>query len=336
MNKAAAPYLLFLGDARDDLSVKGCTGIKIWRPEKARAQCRLPDCTADLGLPDMSPGEAAGVGCRTMIIGIANAGGFIPDNWLPVITDALHAGIDVMAGMHVRMNDIPVLRETAEKTGRTLFDVRQPARSFDVGNGYPRSGKRVLTVGTDCSIGKMFTSLAIEKEMLLRGMNATFRATGQSGIFIAGEGVAVDGVVADFISGAIEWLCPANDADHWDVIEGQGSLFHPSFAGVSLGLLHGSQAQALVMCHEPTRNHMRGLPDRDLPDLMTCIRYNETSAQLTAPGSRVVALSINTARLDDSRVQHCLDGFTHETGLPCTDPVRFGAGPIVDALEQIR
>ena len=335
MRKAGAPYLLFLGDARDELSIKGCTGVKIWRPEKARAQIVLEGGDRDLGLENMTPAQAAAAGCRTMLVGVANAGGFVPDNWVPAIVEALEAGLDVMAGMHRRMADIPAVAEAAARNGRALFDVRQPAMAFEVGKGFPRAGKRVLTVGTDCSLGKMFTSLAIEREMLARGMKATFRATGQSGIFIAGEGVAVDGVVADFIAGAVEWLCPANEPDHWDVVEGQGSLFHPSYAGVSLGLLHGAQADALVMCHEPARPHMRGVPGRALPSLEACIELNERMARLTNPAARVVGLSANTAAMAGDEALAWLEETGRRLAMPCCDSIRTGVGPIVDALEAI-
>ncbi len=332
MNKAGSPYLLFLGDARDELSIKGATGVRIWRPDKARAQIRLADCNQDLGLPDMTAGEAVEAGCRTMLVGVANAGGFIPDHWSATIIEALEAGLDVMAGMHARLADIPAVADAARHHGRTLHDVRHATREFSVGKGSRRSGRRLLTVGTDSSLGKMFTSLAVEREMHDRGMKATFRATGQSGIFISGTGIAVDAVVADFISGAIEWLAPANDPDHWDIIEGQGSLFHPSFAGVSLGLLHGAQAEALVMCHEPTREHMRGLPGRSLPSLRRCIEFNERMAGLTAPGARVVAISLNTSALGEDEALREIERTAGEHDLPCGDPLRHGAAFIVDAL----
>ena len=333
MTKAESPYLLFLGDARDELSIKGATGVRVWRPEKARAQLRLDGCTQDLGLPDMTPDEAVDAGCRTMLVGVANAGGVIPDHWSATIIAALEAGLDVMAGMHMRLADIPAVARVAQRRGRALHDVRQCTREFSVGTGTQRSGRRLLTVGTDSSQGKMFTSLAIEREMHQRTLKATFRATGQTGMFIAGDGIAVDAVVADFISGAVEWLAPANDADHWDVIEGQGSLFHPSFAGVSLGLLHGAQAQALVMCHEPTRTHMRGLPGFAVPSLQRCIESNESLARLTAPHARVVAISINTAALSEVEARREIDKTAREHDLPCGDPLRCGASFIVDALE---
>lgn len=214
------------------------------------------------------------------------------------------------------------------------MEVRIPDRAFPVGTGEPRSGKRLLTVGTDCSVGKMYTTLALERDMRARRMTPTFRATGQTGILIAGAGVAVDAVVADFISGAIEWLAPAGDPDHWDLIEGQGSLFHPSYAGVSLGLLHGAQADALVMCHEPTRRHMRGLPHRSLPDLASCIAANEVAARLTNPRARCVGVAVDTSRLARDAGRALLGELQSRLGLPCVDPMVEGTGPILDRLLQ--
>ncbi len=326
------PYLLFLGDAHDELAAKAARGIVEWRPEGCLGQLRLDGCRASLGLPDLTVAEAAARGARTMVIGVANAGGFIPETWIETIVAALDAGLDVAAGMHTRLADIAPIAEAARRGRRALFDLRHPTREFKVGTGAPRAGKRLLTVGTDCSCGKMYAALAIEREMRARGMNAEFRATGQSGIMIAGDGISVDAVVADFISGAVEWLTPANDPGHWDVIEGQGSLFHPSFAGVSLGLLHGAQPDVLIMCHEPTRRHMRGLPDRALPGLGECIAANEAAARLTNPAARVVGIALNTAGLDDDARARAIAATADETGLPCADPVATGVGPLVDAL----
>jgi uncharacterized NAD-dependent epimerase/dehydratase family protein len=168
--------------------------------------------------------------------------------------------------------------------------------------------------------------------MRRRGWKADFRATGQTGIMIAGEGVAVDAVVADFISGATEALAPANAPDHWDVIEGQGSLFHPAFAGVSLGLLHGAQPDILVLCHEPTRRHMRGLPQQKLPSLADCIELNLRCAALTNPRVRLVGLSVNTAFLPPPERTGYLERVAAEFGLPAVDPLATGVGPIVDRL----
>jgi uncharacterized NAD-dependent epimerase/dehydratase family protein len=327
-----APYLLFLGDARDDLAAKSAKGVQVWRPERCLAQLSLPGCKTTLGLPEMSPPEAAAKGARTMLVGVANAGGFIPDSWAKPMVEAVEAGLDVAAGMHSRLVDIPALKAAAERRGRRLFDLRHPSREFGVGKGTKRSGKRLLTVGTDCSCGKMFTSLAIEKEMRARGWKADFRATGQTGIMIAGDGVSVDAVVADFISGATEWLAPANDPDHWDLIEGQGSLFHPSYAGVTLGLIHGSQPDALVVCHEPTRSNMRGLPGWPLPSIAACIAASETAAHLTNPAAKTVGLSVDTSRLSETEARDLLKRLADEHGMPACDPLRTGVAAIVDRL----
>ncbi|NJO55477.1 MAG: DUF1611 domain-containing protein [Rhodospirillales bacterium] len=275
MTTLERPYLLFVGDAGDRLAAKTAIGLLDWRRSWCIGQVRLPGCAVELDVPTMTVGEGAAAGARTLVIGVANAGGVIPPLWLETLEQALKSGLDVASGLHERLDLLPRLPETASAVGRRLIEVRVPSRGFPVGTGEPRDGRRLLTVGTDCSVGKMYATLAIERELRTRGVDATFRATGQTGILIAGAGVAVDAVVADFIAGATEWLCPAASADHWDLIEGQGSLFHPSYAGVSLGLLHGAQAEALVMCHEPTRSHMRGLPNRALPDLAACIAANE-------------------------------------------------------------
>ena len=174
--------------------------------------------------------------------------------------------------------------------------------------------------------------LAIEKELKSRGVAANFRATGQTGIFIAGEGVSVDAVISDFISGATEWLSPADAPDHWDLIEGQGSLFHPSFAGVTLGLLHGAQPDAIVLCHEPSRTHMRGLPDWPLPDLGHCLETNLAAARLTNPDVFCAGVAVNTSALDDEVAAKILAEISNKMELPCTDPMRNGVAPIVDCL----
>jgi uncharacterized NAD-dependent epimerase/dehydratase family protein len=326
------PYLLFLGDVHDQLAAKTSAGVAYWRPEWCVGQLRLPGCNADLGLADLTVEEAAARGAKTMIVGIANRGGRIADTWLPTLLRALDLGMDLASGLHRRLVDVPALRECAARLGRQLSDVRHPSREFDVASGKRRSGKRLLTVGTDCSIGKMYTALAIEREMRQRGIKADFRATGQTGILIAGSGVSVDAVVADFISGATEWLTPANDDNHWDIVEGQGSLFHPSYAGVSLGLLHGAQPSALVMCHEPTRTHMRGLPHYPLPSLRDCIDANIAAGKLTYSETRCVGISINTSALDASTADSLLKQTADAFGLPCVDPVRGGVAAIVDRL----
>lgn len=326
------PYLLFLGDAPEPFAGKTAIGVAKWRPGWCVGQLRLPGCQSDAGLPDMTIAEAYAKGVKTLIVGVANRGGIIPDTWLATLLEAVDAGMDIASGLHNRLVDIPALREAAEAKGTQLIDVRYPQEPLPIANGQKRSGKRLLTVGTDCSVGKMFTALSIEREMKQRRMKADFRATGQTGIFIAGTGVPVDAVKADFISGSVEQLTPPNDPDHWDIIEGQGSLFHASFAGVSLGLLHGAQADALVLCHIPNRPHVRGLPGYDLPTLQACIRLNEQMGRLTNPDCHVIGISINTSSMDDDAARAYLADIEAEVGLPTVDAFRFGAGRLVDAL----
>jgi len=326
------PYLLFLGDVQDQLAAKTAHGLVDWRPERCLGQLRLPGCKADCRLPEMSVREAAAAGCRTMIVAVANSGGWLAEHWVPVIVEALEAGMDVASGLHQRLADIPAVAEAAARTGRELFDVRHPVHRFKTATGIKRTGKRLLTVGTDCSCGKKYTALALERELLARGRKATFRGTGQTGVMISGQGVAIDAVVADFIAGAAEWLTPDNDPDHWDVIEGQGSLFHPAFAGVTLGLIHGSQPDALVLCHEPTRTHMRGLPHQKLPGLRECLEANLQAARLTNPSVRAVGVAIDTHLLEPERRAAYLARVEDELGLPTVDPIATGVGRIADAL----
>ncbi len=328
----ANPYLMFLGDAADQLAAKTANGVAKWRPEWCLGQLRFEGCKADIGLPDMSLEEAADAGVKTVIVGVVNQGGYLPESWISSLETALDLGMDIASGLHMRLTDLPGIAEKAEKLGRNLYDARHPTRDFATGKGHKRTGKRLLTVGTDVSVGKMFTSLSIEKEMKARGMKADFRATGQTGIFIAGDGVSVDAVVADFISGATEWLSPDNDEDHWDVIEGQGSLYHAAYAGVTLGLLHGSQPDAIVLCHEPTRPHMRGTPTVPMPDLQAVIDANIRMGRLTNPDIRCIGVSVNTSALSDGEADKLLQELEANMGLPCVDAFRQGAGRLVDAL----
>lgn len=326
------PYLLFVGDAPDMLAAKVARGIVDWRPENCVGQIRLPDCDVDLGVTEMSLQQGREAGAQTLVIGVANRGGIISDTWVELLVDALALGYDLAAGLHNRLADQEAIATAAARYGRRLSDVRHPTEAFDVGNGLKRRGMRLLAVGTDCSVGKMYTTLAIEKEMRSRNMPAEFRATGQTGILITGSGVSIDAVVSDFISGAVEAISPDNDDAHWDVIEGQGSLFHPSFAGVSMGLLHGAQADALVMCHEPTRTHMRGLPHYSLPEIDSCMQANLAAAWLTNAEARFIGISINTSHMSAGDADSYLRSLEEEFGLPAVDPFKDGAARIVDQI----
>lgn len=327
------PYLLFLGDAPDQLAAKVAQGIKDWRPEFSLGQLRLPGCKADLGIGDMTIAEAKAAGAKTLVVGAANRGGVISDAWIATLVEAIEAGMDIASGLHNLLRDRKELVDAAARAGVQLFDVRVPTVQYPIADGRKRPGKRCLAVGTDCSVGKMYTALAMEKEMRERGMKATFRATGQTGILITGSGVPLDAVVADFMAGSVEWLTPANDADHWDLIEGQGSLFHPSYSGVTLALVHGGQADALILCHEPTRTHMRGLPHYQLPSLEQLRDTALELARVVNPDVRVVGISVNTAGLSADDAKTYLAEVEARMGLPAVDPFRDGAARLVDALE---
>ncbi len=326
------PFLLFLGDVPDQLAAKTAAGIVDWRRDWCVGQYRLTGCGADLGLEDVSPKEAYARGARTMVIGVANAGGVLPEHWIEQVIDAIGEGLNIASGLHVALGEVPQIADAARAAGVELYDVRIPQMTFATGKGTKRRGRRLLTVGTDCSVGKKYTALALEKAMREAGWDADFRATGQTGIFISGRGVSVDAVVADFISGAAEWISPAATSDaHWDLVEGQGSLFHPSFAGVTLGLLHGSQPDAFVVCHEPTRQSMRGVPS-PLPSVQAVIDLTMACGRLTNPDIRCVGISVNTSQLEEGEAKILLGQLAKDHGLPAVDPIRFGVRPIVDRL----
>jgi uncharacterized NAD-dependent epimerase/dehydratase family protein len=326
------PYLLFLGDAPDPLAAKVAQGIRDWRPDAAIGQYRMQGCRADMHLPDMTLAEAKAAGVRTVVVGVANRGGVISPAWISVLSEALAMGFDLASGLHRLLRDEPQLLAMSMAHGTRLHDVRVPDQRYPIANGRRRTGRRCLAVGTDCSVGKMYTALAMEKVMRARGLKATFRATGQTGILITGNGVPLDAVVADFMAGAIEWLTPDNDPDHWDLIEGQGSLYHASYSGVTLALIHGGRPDALILCHEPTRPHMRGLPDYKLPRLEDLRDLSLTMARMVNPEVRVTGISINTAAMHEEAALEYLEAIERRLGLPTVDPFRHGAERLVDAL----
>ncbi|EPX86818.1 N-acetyltransferase DgcN [Salipiger mucosus] len=329
------PYLLFLGDAPDPLAAKVAQGIKDWRPENCVGQFRLEGCKADLKLPDMTLAEAKAAGAKTLVIGVANRGGVISKAWKKVLIEALEEGFDLASGLHNLLRDEEDLAAVARATGRTLHDVRIPEVQYPIANGEKRTGKRVLAVGTDCSVGKMYTALALDSALREAGKKSSFRATGQTGILITGDGVPLDAVIADFMAGSVEWLTPDNDPDHWDVIEGQGSLFHVSYSGVTMALVHGGQPDALILCHEPTRTHMRGLPGYQLPSLEAVRDVALELAKVANPDCKVVGISINTQHMgEDEAAAYCKE-IEDRMGLPTVDPFRHGAARLAEALDGV-
>jgi uncharacterized NAD-dependent epimerase/dehydratase family protein len=326
------PYLLFVGDVTDELSAKTAFGVRDWRRDDCVGQYRLHDRAVDLGLEDLTPREARARGARTMVIGVANSGGFIPDSWLTGLLAAIEAGLELASGLHQRLADMPAVADAARRAGVALHDVRRPRTSFPVGTGRKRPGKRLLTVGTDCAVGKKYTALALERELRRRGVPCDFRATGQTGLLISGRGVVIDAVVADFVAGAAEALSPDNRADHWDIVEGQGSLFHPSYAGVTLGLIHGTQPDAIVVCHDPQRRHLDEMPDFPVPDVAECAARNVEAARLTNAQARCVGVSLNTSKMSPSAAAECAQEIAARMHVPCVDPIRDGVAPIADYL----
>ncbi|USD61401.1 DUF1611 domain-containing protein [Vibrio sp. SCSIO 43140] len=331
----AQPYLLFLGDVTDPLAAKTARGIVQWRPQACLGELRLTEETVSLGLEALTLEQAKANGAKTLVIGTANSGGVIPRTWVETLITAANLGFDIASGMHQRLTDIPELATLASQGKIQLFDVRHYDERLDVGTGAKRQGKRLLTVGTDCSVGKMFTALAVEKALTQQGINAQFKATGQTGILIEGTGISVDAVVADFISGAVEALSPSFTDHEWDIIEGQGSLFNPSFAGVSLGLLHGAQPDALVLCHEVGREHIRHLPHATLPSIKQTIEANLMAARVTNPAVQFVGICLNTSNISDEEAKALCLKWSEEFGMPVTDPVRFGVDTIAERVRSL-
>ena len=318
------PYLLFLGDTTEPGYAKTAFGLRDWAGDHVVGEWSC-GATVTTGLPRLSPKEARARGARGLVIGVANSGGIIYESWIPSLVEALAAGLDIVSGMHTRLNETPMLRNAAMRYGRRLIDIRMPPRHIPIATGAKRSGKRLLTVGTDCALGKKYTALALARAFAARGVDVDFRATGQTGILIAGRGMPMDAVIADFEAGAAEMLSPAADANHWDVIEGQGSLFHPAYAGVSLGLLHGSQPDVFVVCHEPGRTHVLGHPSFALPTIEETIDLTIRLGRRTNASIRCGGVSLNTSRLDEADALELLALHGERLGLPVADPIRGGA-----------
>lgn len=327
------PYLLFLGDVVEPGYAKTAFGLRDWAPERCVGEFACAGASVSAGLPSMTPAQARTLGARALVIGVANPGGRIPPAWVPALLDALQAGLDLIGGMHVRLSSIDVLRDAAARHGRRLIDVREPPRDLPVATGRKRSGRRLLAVGTDCALGKKYTALALTRAFTARGVDATFRATGQTGILIAGSGVPMDAVVADFAAGAAERLSPDADPAHWDVIEGQGSLSHPAYAGVSLSLLHGSQPDVIVVCHAHGREHMLGHAHYALPSIEDTIALALQLGARTNPAIRCAGVSLNTGALDAGAAQRAIEQTAARLGLPVGDPIRGGGSfaRLVDA-----
>ena len=319
------PYLLFLGDITEKSFAKTALGLVDWAPELCIGELVVEGATVTAGLERMSAEEAVRAGAKSVVIGVANQGGVIPESWRGALAEAMEAGLDVVSGLHTPLDSIPLLAETAKRTGRRLIEIRRPPPDLPVGTGRKRAGKRLLTVGTDCALGKKYTALAISRAFRERGQDVDFRATGQTGIMISGSGIPMDAVVSDFESGAAEVLSPDAATDHWDVIEGQGSLFNPAYAAVSLGLLHGSQPDVFVVCHDPTRETIIGLEGYKLPSLEEVIDLTIRLGSLTNPAIRCAGISMNTSSFSEDQAEKVLAEYSERLhGMPVADPIRGG------------
>jgi uncharacterized NAD-dependent epimerase/dehydratase family protein len=273
-------------------------------------------------------------GADSLLVGIAMHRAGLTPHLRTTIGEAIERGLDIWNGLHSFVADDPELSASAKARGVTLHDVRRPPNDLPVGTGLVRDTKStvVLAVGTDANIGKMTVMLQLRPGLQARGRRAAFAPTGQTGIFIEGWGLCVDAVVADFIAGAAEsvTLQAARDADIV-LVEGQGSIYHPGYSGVSLGLLHGSLPHALIMCHQPTRKTFRHNDWLAIPPLVDAIALHEAMAAPLRP-ARTIGVSLNTAEMSDADAREAIERVADDTGLPTTDPVRYDIGPLVDAV----
>jgi len=283
------------------------------------------------GIPVVaSVGEAVARGATVVLIGTAAPGGRIPDSYRPILADGLRHGLEIWNGLHERVLDDPALAEAAKRGRGRVRELREPPSDLDIGGHRTRRAGThvVLTVGSDAAVGKMTVALELVRAIERAGKRAAFVATGQTGIAIAGEGISVDAVVADFIAGAAErMVCDAAETAEWVVVEGQGSLTHPGFSGVTLGLLHGSAPDVLLLCHDASRTEVKGfpgLPIRPLRDLVPLYEGAATWSRPTGVRVPVVGIALNTSVLDDHAAARAIGSAATETGLPAADPVREG------------
>lgn len=323
------PYLLMVDGAEDlEVATKTASGIIFWRKDLCLGQLKTENTRVRLDLPLLTLEKAVEKGCRSLVVGVANFGGILLPEWTPIFLDAINNGLNIISGLHQRVSDIKNVHEAAIRKGVTIVELRTNKFNATTATGRKREGKRLLTVGSDCGVGKMFTALAIAKNLQCKNIDCTFRATGQTGILISGKGLAFDALKVDYVAAAVEALTPDNKEEHWDIIEGQGSILHP-VCSVVLTLLHASQPDALVMCHDISRKNLYHYPDYAVPELSECLKANLAAAQFTNPKSRFVGIALNTSRLEEEHAVNLVNELEQKHQLPCTDPIRFGVDKIV-------
>ena len=269
-----------------------------------------------------------------LLIGVAPVGGALDASWRAHIREALRAGMDVAAGLHIPLSRDKEFAELARQHGNRIFDLREPPEDLPIAGGLARTAKakRILTVGTDCNVGKMVTAIELQRVLAEKGRDAAFVATGQTGIMIDGNGIAIDRVISDFVAGAAELLVLENAEREVLCIEGQGSIINVAYSGVTLGLLHGCCADGMIMCHHAPRDRSLHFQDFPLPSLPELIDLYEAVTAAVWPG-RVIGISLNTVGLSPDEARAEKDRIEDLTGLPTTDPVRFGAEPLAEAVE---
>jgi uncharacterized NAD-dependent epimerase/dehydratase family protein len=279
--------------------------------------------------------DALGFDPTTAIVGVATQGGRFPPAWRDLLKSAIAKGLDVENGLHEFISEDPELSELAARNGVELRDLRKPPPGLSVPTGANLEvpATIVLTVGSDCAIGKKTVAVELDLEARKRGLKSVFVPTGQTGIAIAGWGIAVDAVISDFLAGAAEWLVVegARRGGELLFVEGQGSLAHPAYSGVTLGLVHGSAPHLFVLCHKAGATEVEGFPGHPLPTLSELVELHERIS-LPARPAKVAAIAVNTAELNDEFAREAIAEAADETGLPADDPVRFGAGRLVDAV----
>jgi D-glutamate N-acetyltransferase len=333
-------YLLLAeGFSGDPLYGKTMHGVLRYRHDDVAAilDSTRPGESED-GVPVVgSVEEALPLGPTTALVGVVTQGGHFPPAWMELLRSCVENGLHLENGLHVFLGDDPELRELAARRGVELRDLRRPPDDLSTATGENLAvdATIVLTVGSDCAIGKMTVSCELDLEARRRGLRSVFVPTGQTGMVIAGWGIAVDAVVADFLAGAAERLVVEGRARGGELlwVEGQGALLHPVYSGVTLGLYHGSVPHLLVLCHEVGRTEVEGAgggPHR-IPQLRELVELHERVA-LPARPARVAAVALNTARLDEGEARAAIAKAEAETGLPADDPVRFGAAKLVDAV----
>ena len=287
---------------------------------------------------DFERGMTQGKGATAVLIGIAPAGGKLPDEWKSWLRTAIEKKLEIWSGLHTFIGDDPELGPLAKARGVRILDARRPPPNLPIADGRAAEVDAlvILAVGSDCNVGKMTAQLQLRDQLVKRGHRTSFVATGQTGIFIEGWGIAVDAVVADFIAGAAEQLVLRGAKDHDIVlVEGQGSLIHPGYSGVTLGLLHGSCPDALILCHQVTRTHIGDYHGREpwvpIPSYSELIEIHERAAAPVHP-TKTIGICLNTYDMDEAAAREACAQAAEETGLPATDPVRFDSAPLVDAI----